>query len=302
MQQYDLIELRSFMAVVESGGFKRAADILNASTAAISRRVSALERSLDTRLLNRTTRQIDLTEAGKQFYEDLQHIFCALDEAEERLHNEHKTPRGSLRIAAPQSFGTLCFAPVLPDFMNRYPEIEVKLQLDDRLTDIVAEGIDIAIRIGAPKDSSLVASCIAAIPRVFCASPDYLQKHGEPEQPAELAAHNCLHYNQLSMKEEWSYEKKGKMYSFRAGGTLSTNNGEVLRDAAIAGIGITLLPKFIVSDALRTGRLKAVLTDYYPKPFGLYAVRPSRKFTPLRIKRLIEFLQEKFSENAMLKP
>ena len=297
MQQYDLIELRSFMAVVESGSFKGAADTLNASTAAISRRVSALESSLSTRLLNRTTRQIDLTDAGKQFYDDLQHIFCALDEAEERLHDEHKIPRGSLRIAAPQSFGTLCFAPVLPDFIRRYPEIDIQLQLDDREVDIIAEGIDIAIRIGAPQDSSLVATCIANIPRVFCASPDYLQKHGEPEDPGELTGHNCLHYNQLSIKDEWRYEKNGKVHNLNVRGTLSTNNGEVLRDAAIAGIGISLLPEFIVSQALQTGKLKVVLSNYCPRAFGLYAVRPSRKFTPLRIKRLIEFLKKVFADD-----
>lgn len=300
MQQYNLIALNSFMAVVEAGSFKHAAEKLEASTAAISRRVSALENALGVKLLNRTTRQIDLTDAGKQFYDDLQDIFCSLDEAEERLQQDNETVKGHLRIAAPLSFGTMCIAPVLPDFMKRYPELKVQLQLEDRLTDIVAEGIDFAIRIGEPKDSSLVASCIASIPRVFCASPAYLEQYGEPKNPSELAAHNCLHYNHISMKEEWSYLKAGKIRKLDVTGTLSTNNGEVLRDAAIGSIGITLLPTFIVANALQAGTLKAILTEYCPKPFGLYAVRPSRKFTPARIKRLIEYFKEVFGDDAAL--
>ncbi len=300
MQQYNLIALHSFMAVVEAGSFKYAAEKLDASTAAVSRRVSSLEKALGIRLLNRTTRQIDLTDAGKQFYDDLQNIFCSLDEAEERLQQDNKTVKGHLRIAAPLSFGTMCVAPVLPDFMKRYPELQVQLQLEDRLTDIVSEGIDIAIRIGIAEDSSLVASCIASIPRVFCASPTYLEQHGEPESPSDLVSHNCLHYNHISMKEEWSYLKTGKMHKFDVSGTLSTNNGEVLRDAAIGGIGITLLPTFIVANALQTGTLKSILTQYCPKPFGLYAVRPSRQFTPARIKQLIEYLKEVFENDAAL--
>jgi len=296
MQQYDLIALRSFMAVVEVASFKRAAEKLEASTAAVSRRVSALENALGVKLLNRTTRQIDLTDAGKQFYDDLQDIFCSLDEAEERLQQGRETVKGNLRIVAPLSFGSICIAPVLPGFMKRYPALKIQLQLEDRLTDIVSEGIDIALRIGVLEDSSLVATRIASIPRAFCASPDYLEQYGEPRNPSDLTVHNCLHYNHISMKEEWSYLKGGKMHKFDVTGSLSTNNGEVLRDAAIEGIGITLLPTFIVADALSAGTLKAVLTQYCPKPFALYAVRPSRQFTPIRMKRLIDYFKEVFED------
>jgi len=298
MQQYDLVALRSFMTVIEAGNFKRAAETLEASTAAVSRRVSNLESALGVKLLNRTTRQIDLTDAGKQFYDDLQDIFCSLDEAEERLQQGRETVKGNLRIGAPLSFGTMCLAPVLPGFMKRYPELKIQLQLEDRFTDIVSEGIDVALRIGVPEDSSLVATCIASIPRTFCASSGYLEQYGEPKKPSDLSAHNCLHYNHISMKEEWSYLKAGKMHKFDVTGTLSTNNGEVLRDAAIEGIGLTLLPTFIVADALRDGSLKAILTQYCPKPFALYAVRPSRQFTPTRMKLLIEYLKEVFENNV----
>jgi len=300
MQQYDLLALRSFMTVIEAGSFKRAAEMLEASTAAVSRRVSNLETALGVKLLNRTTRQIDLTDAGKQFYDDLQAIFCSLDEAEERLQQGRETVKGNLRIAAPLSFGTLCLAPVLPGFMKRHPALKLQLQLEDRLTDIIAAGIDIAIRIGIPEDSSLVATCIASVPRSFCASPVYLEQHGEPEHPADLTRHNCLHYNHISMKEEWRYLQGGKTHSLNVSGTLSTNNGEVLREAAIAGMGITLLPTFIVADALRAGTLKAILSAYCPKPFDLYAVRPSRQFTPARMKLFIDYLKDVFEDNTAL--
>jgi len=300
MQQYDLISLRSFIAVVEADSFTRAAEQLDASTAAVSRRVSSLESALGVKLLNRTTRQIDLTDAGKQFYDDLKGIFCSFDEAEERLQQVHETVKGNLRIAAPLSFGTMCISPVLPGFMKRYPKLRIQLQLDDRYVDIVSEGIDVAIRIGVPKDSSLVATCIASIPRVFCASPDYLEQYGEPKNPSDLRAHNCLHYNHISMKEEWGYLKGGKIHKFDVSGTLSTNNGEVLRDAAIEGIGLILLPTFIVADALQAGVLKAIMTQYSPKPFGLYAVRPSRQYTPVRMKLLIEYLKETFKDEVSI--
>ena len=245
MQQYDLIALRTFVSVVEAGSFNRAAEHLEASAAAVSRRVSGLENALGVKLLNRTTRQVDLTEAGRQFYADVVNIIASLEEAEEKIQSGRETIKGNLRIAAPLSFGIGRIAPILPIFMKRYPELKVHLQLEDRFTDLVAEGIDVAIRIGALKDSTLVATRLGSIPRVFCASPEYLASHGD-----------------------------------------------VLKEAAIQGLGIVLMPTFIVEDALADGRLKAILRDYCPIPFGLYAVRPSRHFTPERVRILIEFLRE----------
>ncbi len=288
------------MAVVETTSFKKAAEKLEVSTAAVSRRVSSLEYSLGVKLLNRTTRQLDLTDAGKQFYDDLQDVFSTLDEAEERLQQGHKTVKGDLRIAAPLSFGTMKVAPALPDFMKKYPELKIQLQLEDRLTDIVSEGIDIAIRIGIPADSTLIATPIASVPRSFCASPEYLNQFGEPKIPQDLTKHNCMHYSHISLKDEWNYQQGEKTYKLDVAGTLSTNNGEVLRDAAIAGIGITLLPTFIVANALESGKLKNLLADHCPKPLGLYAVRASRNFTPARMRLFIGYLKEIFQEDGAL--
>ena len=295
MQEYDLVALRAFVAVVEAGSFNRAADQLDASTAAVSRRVSALENALGVKLLNRTTRKIDLSEAGKQFYRDVLNILHSLEEAEERIQTGRETVRGNLRVAAPLSFGIQRIAPLLPGFMKRYPELRVQLQLEDRFTDLVSEGIDVAIRIGTLKDSSLVATRIASISALFCASPDYLSRRGEPRKPEELSGHDCLHYSLLSTREEWSFPEVEAGRDIEISGSLTANNGEVLKEAAVQGVGITLLPNFIAEDALEDGRLKEILPRYRPKPFGLYAVRPSRQFTPARVRVLTEYLKEQFS-------
>ena len=299
MKQYDLTELRAFLTVVEAGGFNRAADQLEASAAAVSRRVSGLESALGVKLLNRTTRQIDLTEAGKQFYADVVSIFESLEAAEEKIQTGRETIRGNLRVAAPLSFGIGRLAPVLPEFLNRHPELRVHMQLEDRFTDLVAEGIDVAVRIGSLKDSTLVATRLASVPRVFCASPDYLSLHGEPEKPEELSRHNCLHYSLISPKENWSFSRGDRISDIEINGSLSTNNGDVLKEAAIQGIGITMMPTFIVEDALRDGRLKAILAEYCPGPFGLYTVRPSRHFTPARVTAFIDYLRECFDDGPL---
>ena len=295
MQQYDLVALKAFVAVVEAGSFNKAAEQLEASTAAVSRRVSGLENALGVKLLNRTTRQIDLSEAGKQFYQDVLNIFHSLEEAEERIQTGRETVRGNLRVAAPLSFGIQRIAPVLPGFMKRHPALRVQLQLEDRFTDLVSEGIDVAIRIGTLKDSSLVATRIASIAAVFCASPDYLSRRGEPRKPQDLSGHDCLHYSLLSTREEWGFAEEQAGNDIDISGSLSANNGEVLKEAAVQGLGITLLPTFIAEDALKDGRLQEILRRYRPKPFGLYAVRPSRQFTPARVRLLIEYLKEQFA-------
>jgi DNA-binding transcriptional LysR family regulator len=178
--------------------------------------------------------------------------------------------------------------------MKRHPQLKVHIQLEDRFTDLVAEGVDVAIRIGSLKDSTLVATRLASIPRVFCASPEYLSLKGEPKRPEELSAHDCLHYSLLSTRENWNFSTSDNTRDIVINVPLSTNNGEVLKEAAIQGLGIAMMPTFIVEDALVDGRLRTVLADYCPRPFGLYAVRPTRHFTPARVRVLIDFLREQF--------
>lgn len=295
MQQYDFLALQSFVAVVESGSFSKAAEQLGASTAAISRRVSGLEQQLGLQLLRRTTRRIDLTEAGQQFYGDVVNVFLLLAEAEERVRAGTERVSGLMRVAAPMSFGIQKLAPVLPPFMQRHPDLKVQLLLEDRYTDLVAEGIDVAVRIGTLADSTLVARRLGSVDRIFCAAPAYLDARGVPQKPADLADHDCLQYAQRGPREDWS-AILGAPDTLEIRGNLTANNGEVLKECAIQGMGVALLPAFVVADALADGRLRQLLPDYSPAPFGLYAVRQSSRLIPARVRLFIEYLSEALAD------
>lgn len=294
MQQIELAALRTFVTVVESGGFSRAASVLESTTAAVSRRVAALEKRLGTRLLNRTTRTMSLTEAGERYYRDLVEILRALDEAEARATGEAAELGGTLRITAPVSFGARRLSPLLADFMAIHPQLKVVLILDDSYRDLVSEGLDLAIRIGELKESTLIARPLASVRRYLCASPGYLAQHGEPQKPAELMDHACLHYNNVMLREEWNLVGPNGPELVSVSGPLSANNGDVLREAAIAGQGIAVLPDFLVEEELASGRLQRILTDYEPPDYGLYAVWASGGFMPTKIRLLVDFLLERF--------
>ncbi|WP_428609434.1 LysR family transcriptional regulator [Sedimenticola sp.] len=297
MKQYDLNALRSFVAVVNAGSFNKAAQQLDTSTPAISRRLAALERELGVRLMNRTTRRFDLTESGRQFYADVTAILQSLEEAEERINCASETLSGTLRIAAPLSFGIHCLGPLLPAFLEQHPTLRLQVQLEDQLTDLIAGQVDLSIRIGALSDSSYVATQISELPRVVCASPDYLARRGEPRVPADLKQHNCLHYNNLSLREEWSFQGDKGVAQVEVGGTFCANNGELLCEAARQGTGVVVLPGFLVEQAIQRGDLQPILTDYRATPLGLFVLRPSRTFTPARIRLFIEYLQQAFSDS-----
>ncbi|BDH47723.1 LysR family transcriptional regulator [Salmonella enterica subsp. enterica serovar Choleraesuis] len=290
MKEYDLTSLRSFVAVVDSGSFYNAAVQLDTSSAAISRRVSALEAALGVKLLNRTTRQLDLTPAGQQFYQDVTGILATLEQAEERLNCIQETYSGVIRLGAPLSFGIKKLAPLLPAFMKQYPQVTVSLQLEDRVSDLLNDGIDLSLRIGNLSDSTLVSSRIAMMPRLYCASPEYLKTHGTPDTPESLAHHHCLHYSLLSTRDEWGFVDGGLNPDVRV--PLAANNGDVLREAAIQGMGIAMLPWYIVEEALHGGALVPVLTQYAPPPLPLSIVRPSRQFTPVRVTALMDYLRQ----------
>lgn len=300
MKEYDFSALRSFITVVETGSFAKAAEQLDVSTAAISRRIAALEGLLGSQLIARTTRRLDLTDAGKLFYEDTLNIFQMLDEADERVRVGRETVKGILRIATPLSFGYEKVSPLLPKFMKQYPALKVTLRLEDRLTDLQAEGIDVAVRIGALPDSSLVATKITSIAKICCASPDYLRRHGRPTQPNEITAHHLLHYSNISMKDEWSWLFEHSTAMPDLDYTFAANNAEALGAMTMQGVGITVLPEFTIEDALKTGSLEQIFKDFSPTPSPLYAVRPSRQFTPARVRAFIAFLQQSFMDGTKL--
>ena len=291
----DTATLATFVAVVDAGGFTRAAERLATTAGAVSRRVAALEAHLGVRLINRTTRQLALTEAGEQYYRDVAAILTALTDAEDRVSHLSEAPSGELRVAAPLSFGVRALAPLLPGFHARYPGLHLLLDLDDRMVDIVAAGVDLALRIGDLADSALVARRIAALERVFCAAPTYLDRCGRPAAPAELRRHQCLRYSNLGVREEWTLRRRddvGLAESVEVSGPVCANNGDLLRHAAVSGMGICSLPRFIVADDLEAGRLECVLGDWRAPPLVLSAVWPSRRFVPAKVRVFVDYLAE----------
>ena len=289
MKQYTLNDLKTFTAVIESGSFNKAADRLDTSAASVSRRVASLENALGIRLLSRTTRTLHPTDAGQRFFDDICSVLGALQESEDRLRDEKTSLTGSLRVAAPMSFGIESIAPLISQFLKLHPQLHIDLQLEDKQTDLYAEGIDLAIRIGKLEDSSLVATKLCEIDFGYFASPEYLEKWSEPKTPQDLSNHNCLTYSLTNHARGWGLEK----HSINLKGTFSANNGEALCEAAVQGLGIVALPRFIVKSALTERKLVSIMEDFVTVPAGLYAIRVSRQFTPAKVRLLIEFLKSK---------
>ena len=283
-------ELEIFVAVVEAQGFTAAAARLETTTAAISRRIKALEQRLGVRLLQRTTRKIQLTEAGEIYYQEVRRVLEDLRTAEDQLQQLTYQPIGELRIATPMSFGQRRLAPLVARFAAAHHRLRLSLLLDDRETDLVREGIDLALRITYPVDASYIAKPIMPVPRYLCASPDYLASRGVPTIPTDLLKHDCLHYNVITEVEEWSFSGAHGVETVPVKGRFCSNNGEVLLEAAIQGLGIILLPDFIVSEALADGRLVRVLEGQERMPLTLFAVYPSRHFVPTKIRLFIDFI------------
>jgi DNA-binding transcriptional LysR family regulator len=283
-------ELEVFVAVVEAGGFSAAAKRLEATPAAVSRRIKGLEQRLGVRLLQRTTRKIRLTEAGELYFREVRAMLADLRAVEQRLDEVTGQATGELRIAAPMSFGQRRLAPLLPQFALAHPKLSISLVLEDRETDIVGEGFDLALRIAYPSDSSFVSRPVTTIPRYLVASPDYIARRGKPNSPEDLLQHDCLHYSVISEREEWSFGGSIREESILVKGSYCANNGDVLAEAAIQGLGITLLPDFIIDKALAEGRLVRVLEDWERAPLTLSVLYPSRRHVPAKTRLLIEYL------------
>ncbi len=288
-------ELDVFVAVVEGQGFSAAAKRLDTTPAAVSRRIKALEERLGVRLLQRTTRRIQLTEAGELYFREVSRLLGDLRAVEQQLEAVTAQPTGELRMVAPMSFGQRRLAPVVVRFALMHPKLRVSLKLEDRETDIVSEGFDLAIRIAYPSDSSLVARAIGTVPRYFCASPEYLARRGTPRTPRDLQQHDCLHYNIISEREEWSFGGAQGDETVVIKAAFCCNNGEVLAEAAMQGLGITLLPEFIVEDALADGRLVRVLEGRERSPLVLSVLYPSRRHVPVKTRLFIDYVIEKLA-------
>lgn len=278
--------MKTFVTVVDTGSFTRAADALAISPQLVSKYMAQLEQHLGVRLLNRTTRRLHLTEAGRQYYQRAQQILEDIEDLECQLTDMQNQARGVLRISAPVSFAIRHLPPVLQQYQQQHPQVTIDLQLNDRKIDILDEGFDIALRIGQLASSSLIARRLAPIRVVYCASPSYLAKHGTPTSPTQLNGHTFLKYSYMDTK-----------FSNGAQSTLSCNNGDVLTAAAIGGDGIVLQPTFIVSDAIRRGDLTIVMPEHEPEPIALYAVYAHRQLLASKVTSFIQFISDYYGDS-----
>ncbi|MHA1113991.1 MAG: LysR family transcriptional regulator [Alphaproteobacteria bacterium] len=287
-------DMAVFAQVVDSRGFSAAAARLGLSKSAVSKRVGRLEGRLGARLLNRTTRRLSLTEEGAAYYARCQRILADIEEAEAAVARLHDEPRGTLRVNAPMSFSLLHLAPAIPEFLALYPELRIDLTLADRFVDLVNEGYDLAVRVARLPDSSLIARKLAPARVVLCAAPDYLRRHGRPRVPADLSVHNCLVYSNLPRPEEWRLMGPDGPVSVRVSGNYRADNGDVLRRALLAGMGIGLLPTFLVGRDVQGGALESVLDGAMLQAQSVYAVYPPGGRPPAKLRAFIDFLAGRF--------
>ncbi len=291
-------EMEVFVRVVQAKSFSEAARSLGLSPSAVSKQIGRLEDRLGARLLNRTTRQLSLTEIGAAFHERAERIVADIAEAERAVSHLHGAPRGLLKVNAPVAFGIDHLAPLLPGFMAGNPEVAVDLSVNDRFVDLVEEGIDIAIRIGELADSSLIARRLAANRRVVCAAPAYLDRRGRPSGTADLKAHNCLVYTYRQQRRDWHFDGPNGHEIVTVSGDLETNNAQVLRMAALGGLGIVLLPLWLVGQDLTEGRLIEVLPQYHVPDSSIYAVWPAGRHLSPKVRAFVDHIATEIGELA----
>lgn len=291
-----LRSITSFIAVVESGSFVAAAQRMHSSKAAVSRYIQELETYLDVRLLQRSTRRISLTEAGRDYYQRTKQIMAYLDDADSSVGANNARLVGNIRINAALTFGTRYLAPLWAEFMARHPAITLDVELNDRQVDLLEEGFDLAIRIGNLADSSLVSRRLANSHAVLCASPAYLEKHGIPAKPEDLTHHQVIAYSYLPTGDIWHFHSAdGSERAISVKAKMHTNNGDTIRAVVLAGHGIALQPIFQVGPDIKEGKLVTFLSEWSGPTFGIHAVYPSRKHLSLKVKTLIDYLAEKLA-------
>lgn len=287
------LEMQVFCAVVDKGSFVAAVDSLQMSKAAVSRHVGALEERLGARLLQRTTRRLALTEAGRLFYAQAREILALLEQAEGSVLSGAQEPAGMLRVNVPVSFGIEHLAPLWADFMAAYPKVELDIALNDRVVDLLEEGYDMAVRIGRMDSSSLVGRRLAATRMRLCAAPAYLERHAPLRRPADLAAHRVVAYSNFAGRNEWTFHGPQGVESVQTSAFVRCNNGDTCRAIALGGGGVILQPSFMLHADLRRGSLVELLPEYRSLELGVYAVYPSRKHLAPKVRALVDFLGER---------
>ncbi len=292
--------IRSFARVVQNGSFSAVAKELNTSQSTISKRIAALESRLGSQLLTRTSRKLTLTQAGSAFYERCEAILNDLDEAESLASSLQAGPKGVLRVSVPTVFGRLHVAPEVPRFLAEAPDIELDLQLNDRVVDLVGEGVDMAIRISDLADSAMVARRLGQSPRVLAATKKYIEKHGAPQDPRDLKTHSCLVYTLLATQNIWHFEADGKEHSIQVAGRFRSNNSEIVLSVALADAGIAAMPLWLVQPYIDSGDLVTVLDDFRPISIPIYALYPQQRFIPYKVRVFTEYLRTAFLKNPLI--
>jgi DNA-binding transcriptional LysR family regulator len=287
--------MNHFVKVVEAGNISAAANRLGVAKSAVSRRLKELEEHLGVELFHRTTRRMNLTDTGRAFYHQSVRILDDLNEAELATSQAHETLKGSLKVALPSTFGLMHMAPAINDFLKLHPQIEFDLDFNDRQVDLIEEGFDLAIRIAVLPDSSLIARRIADIRNVVCASPAYLEEHGVPEHPADLAEHRCLIYSLLKDPYNWTFtDDRAKEHNVKVNAFMKASAGDFMRAAAVEGHGIVNMPTFIVYKEIERGALVPILTDYKTWQVNAYAIYPQTRHLSQRVRSFVDFLVDRF--------
>lgn len=284
-----------FVGVITAGSFTAAARSLGHSTSYVSKEITRLEKRLGSRLLNRTTRTISLTDAGRAYYECCSQIVIDAENAERSINQLQETPGGLLRINAPVSFGTTHLLNVLSQFMHRYPEIKLEVEFNDRIIDVVAEGYDVVIRVGEIKDTNLIARKITSSRGVMVASPDYLKRKGYPQQAEDLSRHDCIAYSLLPAPTQWNFYKQGVRTSITIDPRAMCNNAALEVSMLVHGIGITRIPLFICEQEVANGELEIVLDDYDHIKLDVFAVYPHRQYLTAKVRAFVDFVVDAFA-------
>jgi len=292
--------MRLFTRVVQTGSFSAVARESGISQSSVSKNLAALEAKLGARLLARTSRKLKLTEVGCDYYERCLPILMEIDEAEATVRSMTSNPSGVLRVNVPVSFGQRHVIPRMPEFMRAYPNVKLDIMLLDRQVDLVAEGVDVAIRIDILDDSSLIARRLGDSPRLLVASKSYLQKHGRPNHPDELKNFDCLVYSLLSTGNIWHFLHQGKEFTVGVKGNFQANNGDALQQMALAGAGIMALPKWMSHPHIENGELEPILTEYTLQGFPIQAVYPQNRYVPSKVRSFVSFMQQSFASDPLL--
>jgi DNA-binding transcriptional LysR family regulator len=288
-----LMSMTVFRRVAETGNFSVVAQELKLSQPTVSKQVAALENHLGIKLMNRSTRQLKLTDAGKQYYQHCRQIIDEIDETEANIRQNQSILTGTLRISTPIKYGELHIAPLVTEFLQQHPQLKIDLRMDDHYVDLVKEGIDLAVRVGPLTDSSMVARKLGDFPRVTVASPDYLGRYGTPQTPKDLSSHNCIVFTLLTTQNQWHYDGPNGSEKVQVSGNFTTNNPSTMHKAALDSIGIIVAPTWLINDSIKSGELKPILTEYRATPMEIHVLYPERRFVPARARQFMDFLRDR---------